>query len=260
MVLPNLVFDVLLFGALALAGLFDTLVPASVGVVGFLAVAGALYIASQEWCEALGRRKLLAPESLATSLATTTAGFVYFGLQRNPSDFALLLLSIGLMMTALMVAIAIISTLGAMVNEKSFKPLGGLLLTAGGSLALGIAGGILTLDSRLLLAVTIVGFVAWKVVEAVTRRPEAPLAAPALDATHDERSAWERPVEPIAPSASNPPLPAATTIQRMVSPQRGTLLNRLLPTLLLGLLGFLIWHAALPGHAGMQSPASAQNR
>ena len=88
MILPNLAFDALLFGALLLAAAIDSAFPFTHGAVSLLVVGGATYWAAQELYEWLLRRVGWSQESLATSLSLCTAGFLYFWL-RNQSDLAL---------------------------------------------------------------------------------------------------------------------------------------------------------------------------
>jgi phosphatidylglycerophosphate synthase len=127
MVVPDLIFDIVLFGVLLLALLLDNVFPFSPqlhGSVTLLAVGLATYVAAQEMSEALDRRKWWAQESLATALAIATLAFVYY-FKRNDSDLALLGLSIALMMTALMVLISVIAALGTAWNESSVRPMEG---------------------------------------------------------------------------------------------------------------------------------------
>ena len=107
MVVSNFIFDIVLFGALFLAALADGALPQTFGVATLLAVGAAIYIGAQEWCDALLRWRQWTQESLSSAVALSTLGFIYFW-WRNPGDFALLVLSIGLMMASLMVAIAVL--------------------------------------------------------------------------------------------------------------------------------------------------------
>lgn len=272
MLLPNLVFDVLVFGALILAAALDWAFPGLGGALGMLAVGGALYIASQEMCEGLQARKLWSSESLATSLAPIIAGIVFFW-GRNGSDFALLLLSIGLMMSALMTTIGAIAALGAVWREKSATPLLGLLLTLGGSVALGLTGGLLTLSSPLLLGVSVLGYIAWKLRERVSKfAPNTP-AENEPSVSEAMRGSAKRVARTAAEVASAGvggavggglanqllPTPDERPMGRpLLVPQRGTLFHRLLPVLVLGLLGFLALRGARVGSVlGLDAPAVA---
>src|SRR5687768_8526709 len=146
MVVPNLLFDVILFGALLLAAVLDNSIAAFHGGASFLAVGAATYVAAQELSDALTRRHWWTQESLATALSLSTAGFIYFW-WRNDSDLALLVLSIGLMMASLMAAIATIGGCGTALKEMSLRPLAGLLLSVMSALILGLLAGLLTLNA-----------------------------------------------------------------------------------------------------------------
>src|SRR5215213_6797112 len=137
MVVSDLIFDAILFGALLLAVLLDSLFPALHGTAFLLVVGAATYVAAQELCDALSRRSWWTQESLATALSLSTGGFIYVW-WRNSSDLAWLILSIGLMMASLMIAIATISACSATLREHSARPILGLGLTVAGAYVLGL--------------------------------------------------------------------------------------------------------------------------
>lgn len=228
----------MLFGALLVAALLDTLFPGLLhGIAGVLVVGVFSYVAAQEWCEKLGRRGLWNQESLATSLALCVGGFLYYW-NRNGSDFVMVVLSIGLMMASLMIAIAFIAAVGAAFRERSAQPILGLILTTFGALFLGIAGGLLTLSTPLLLLVAALGLVAWKLRESV--RP--PGRAATLQTSGE------------TPRLALHPVP----MRWLPSPQRGTLLDRFVPVLLLGVALFLLFYKSNPSSPlAIQTPASA---
>lgn len=222
MVLPNLAFDALMFGLLLLAAAVDSTLSITHGALSLLIIGGATYWAAQELSDSVLRRVGWSQESLATSVAVCSGGFLYF-LLRNSSDLALLALSIGLMMGALMVSISVLAAFSGAFKEGTATPVMGWLVTCGSSLALGLAAGTLAiamgLDSASLLPLkigaVIVALVLWKV------------------------------REKVAPPSVNPHFQEATTqdvaslpIQSRVAlfPQRGTLLDRLFPMLVVGVL------------------------
>ena len=221
MILPNLAFDALLFGLLLIAAAIDSAFPISHGAASLLVAGGATYWAAQELSEWLLRRVGWSQESLATSLSLCTAGLVYFWL-RNQSDLALLALSIGLMMGSLMLAISVLAAFSATFREGRATPLMGWLSTTLLSLALGVAVGFVILVlgqsgmSNLPLKIGgIAGaLVLWKLREM--------LAPPAVNAHYTLPGAQE-----IAPPQNE---------RVALFPQRGTLLDRLVPVLILGLI------------------------
>ena len=224
MILSNLAFDALLFGALLVAAAVDSAFPVTHGAATLLVVGGATYWAAQELAEWLVRRVGWSQESLATSLALCTAGFLYFWL-RNQSDLALLVLSIGLMMGSLMLAISILAAFSGTFREGRATPLVGWLSTAILSLVLGVAVGFVVLvlgqSGMANLPIKIGGIVGalvlWKLRES--------LAPPAINAHYTQPGAQE-----IAPPQE----------QRVaLFPQRGTLLDRLVPVLILGLIALV---------------------
>ena len=224
MILPNLAFDALIFGLLLLAAALDSALPATHGAASLIVAGGATYWAAQELAEWLLRRVGWSQESLATSLSLCTAGFVYFWL-RNQSDLALLALSIGLMMGSLMLAISVLAAGGGALREGRATPVVGWLSTAVLSIALGLAVGFLVLvlgqsgvASLPLKIGGIVGaLVLWKLREK--------LSPPAVNAHYTQAGAGEI---------------AAPQEQRVaLFPQRGTLLDRLVPILILGIIALI---------------------
>lgn len=230
MILPNLAFDALLFGLLLIAAAIDSAFPILHGAASLLVVGGATYWAAQELAEWLLRRVGWSQESLATSLALCTAGFIYFWL-RNQSDLALLALSIGLMMGSLMLAISILAALSGTFREGRVTPLVGWLSTAILSVALGTAVGFAVLvlgqsglaNLPLKIGGIVAALVLWKLRES--------LAPPAVNAHYTPPGAQE-----IAPPQG----------QRVaLFPQRGTLLDRLVPVLILGLIAIVAMRGAI---------------
>lgn len=224
MVVSNLVFDVILFGALLLAALIDGYSPATAGVVSLLVAGGAVYIAAQEWCDSLARRKLWTQDAFSTAVALSVLGFIYFW-WRNTSDFALLILSIGLMMASLMVAIGLIAAFGAMFKEGSAGALGGLILTFLGAFSLGVFGGVLALllggPAGLLPKLLVIGVAlfGWKLRESL-RPPlanehatEGPFSVSPVNGTHH-------------------------AMRWAIIPRGGTLLDRFVPVLVLAVIMF----------------------
>lgn len=224
MVLPNLAFDALMFGLLLLAAAIDSVLPITHGAATLLIVGGATYWAAQELSDALLRRVGWTQESLATSVALCSGGFLYYW-YRNSSDLSLLALSIGLMMGALMVAISILAAASATVKEGSAVPIAGWFATVGSALALGVTGGVLAIvlglysSSALPLKIggILAAYVLWKLREK--------MAPPSVNPHYQEMTA-----QSAAPAA------ALLTPRVALFPQRGTLLDRLFPLLVLGIL------------------------
>lgn len=248
MVLPNIAFDTLMFGLLLLTATLDSVLPITHGVLSLLVVGGATYWAAQELSDSLLRRVGWTQESLSTSVALCVGGFLYFWL-RNSSDLALLALSIGLMMSALMVAISILAAIGNAFKEGKVTSIAGWVATVISALALGIAAGVLALVLGLsavsLLKLKIgsiaIAFALWKLREKVA----PPSVNPHFQGINAQTSA-----------------PAPLTPTRVaLFPQRGTLLDRLFPLLVLGfLLGALTNNSAklsLPGSPAVASDVSA---
>lgn len=229
MVLPNLAFDALFWGLLLLAAGLDSAIPASHGAVSLLLVVGATYWAAQELAESLTRRVGWSQEALATSVSTCTAIFLYFWL-RNSSDLSLLVLSIALMMGSLMVAISLLAAFGLLLREGRTVGVVGWLATTICSLFLGIGAGLaalllgLSAPDVLIYKLGVIGgaLVLWKLRERLA--PPAPNAHAAQIVAHD--------------TAVHPARPA-------LFPQRGTLLDRLVPVAILGVALLAIAHGAV---------------
>ena len=186
---------------------------------------------------------------MATALSLSVIGFVYFVFV-NDSDLSLLVLSIGLMMASLMVAIAIIAAIGAAIRERRPHPLAGIVLTTAGSFGLGALASLLIIGSQNVsagsamdlpkLGVFIVALVFWKIREAL-RPPGA--------------------ISTVIEAAAEPPVAAALSMEtsgRWLVPRRGTLLDRYVPVLILG--AILFFASQQSGHPTIWSvtpPASA---
>jgi len=263
MIVSNLLFDIILFGTLLVAAVLDNLCPPLLGAASFLAVGVAAYVSSQELSDALSRRNYWTQESLATAVSLCTAGFIYYWWRTDSnSDFVLLVLSIGLMMASLMVAISVIAAIGAAWREQSGKPLAGLAVTFGGALGLGALAGLWTLMPLVCQTlVVVVGGVVWKLRETV--RPPEPnsfsaTAQPAEAAA--ERGAFAT-IEPPAPQPALAPSPALAPPPQgrlPLFPRRGTMMDRLVPVLVVGALVFMAWHEhVLPNLPPSMLPASA---
>ena len=251
MILPNLAFDALLFGLLLVAAAIDSAFPITHGAASLLVVGGATYWAAQELSEWLLRRLGWSQESLATSLALCTAGFLYFWL-RNQSDLALLALSIGLMMGSLMLAISVLAAVTGTFREGRPTPLVGWFSTALLSVVLGVAVGFVVLflgqagmaSLPIKLGVAVGALVLWKLREK--------LAPPDFNAHFTQPGSQE-----IAPPQE----------QRVaLFPQRGTLLDRLVPVLILGLIALIATRGAVsldlpttPAVASQNATQSALN-
>lgn len=239
MLVSDLLIDALVFGALLLGALLDGALPATHGAASLLAVGAALYLAAQEASAFLERRKVWTQESLWTSLALCTAGLAYYW-WRNQSDLALLALSIALMLSSLMVAIGLISGLGAIFRGNA-GAVGGLLGTVLGALALGAVGGgaIIALgqpNSSLPVAwkigVVALSFVLWKAREKA-RPPLQNAPQPAAPVEDDKRVVNIYGVKAAPQEAGAPAVASAS--HRALIPQRGTVFDRLGPALVLGL-------------------------
>ncbi len=247
MPVSNLVFDALLFGLLLICSVLDSSVPFLQGTASLLVVGAFTYWAAQELSEKLVRRAGWSQESLATSVALSTGGFVYFW-WRNQSDLSLLVLSIGLMMSSLMVAISLLGAGSAAFKEGNGTSAFGWVTTFGCSMVLGILAGALALTLgyagvgnmlALKAFAILVSLAVWKVREK-SRPPEANPHFHTLEAQKN---------------AGLPPAVAQT--RWALFPHRGTTIDRLLPLLILGvvlLVGgrqFAFPNAAVP-------PAAAQ--
>ncbi|HVF09387.1 MAG TPA: hypothetical protein VNA16_01215 [Abditibacteriaceae bacterium] len=264
MVVPNLLFDAILFGALLLAAVLDSSFASLYGGASLLAVGAATYVAAQELSDALARRHWWTQESLTTALSLSTAGFIYFW-WRNGSDLALLVLSIGLMMASLMAAIAVIGGCSTALKEKSPRPLAGLLFSVMGALILGLLAGLLTLNAPLLpkLIVIMVAMVWWKLRENVRPPAQNPLSQEALAVSTPAVNRIPPPVAgygernygPTRHTSATLGLTAHPSGRWALIPQRGTLLDRFLPVLLLGAVLFFTFQQA--GRSFLPSAPSA---
>jgi hypothetical protein len=254
MIVSNLLFDVILFGVLLIAAIVDRVLPQLAGAVSVVAVGAATYMAAQEWSDALQKRRAWTQEALSTAVALSVLGFIYFW-WRNQSDLVLLVLSIGLMMASLMVAIATIAACGSAIKELSAAPIGGWLLTLLGALSLGVLGGVLALflggGATLFAKVLVLGIslFIWKIREAL--RP------PAANA--------HTPVQSGAARESDAALLSSQAQNWFLIPRRGTLLDRFVPVLVLGALLFLaaqqikspdLWTPTPPAVADNGNPAN----
>lgn len=240
MVLPNLTFDALLWGLLLVAAILDSAFGTFHGVASLFIVGGATYWAAQELSEWILRRVGWTQESLATSIALCVGGFLYF-LLRNQSDLSLLGLSIGLMMGSLMLAISVLAAVNATIREGQGAAIAGWAACVLSSLLLGIGAGFLALvlgqNGLVLLpfkVAAIVGaFVLWKGREKLAPPEANPHAAQIYT--------------PTVPAARAKNLPAPTQATRVaLFPQRGTLLDRLVPLLVFGLLLMIATRGVLP--------------
>lgn len=249
MVLPNRAFDALLFGLLLVAAVVDSFFALTQGVASLLVVGVATYWAAQEFSDFVMRRVGLSQESLSTGVALGAGGFIYF-LTRNSSDFALLVLSLGLMMGALMVAIAILAAIHAAWKESSFTPLLGWLVTVVGALALGMGAGFTAVAlgwagaAPLFLKIggLFAAFVLWTAREFARRQKAGRTEANAKGA--------EEPVK----TAPTPPLHAQ---RAAILPREGRVLDRLVPVLVCGCLLLLALHGRLSSALSFGPPAVA---
>ena len=242
-------FDALMWGLLLVAALVDGAVPATHGFISLAVVVGATYWAAQELGEFVTRRLGWSQESLATSLATCSAIFVYF-VARNSTDFALLVLSIALMMGSLMVTISLLSALGLLIREGRTIGILGWFITSFMSLFLGVAAGVaaimLGLSNQFLpqkIGILLGALVLWKVRELISPPPANPHAALA--------SGNEVATAPVRPA---------------LFPQRGTLLDRLIPLTILGVIlalgarGTLSLNALNPPAVASQNSVATQGK
>jgi hypothetical protein len=250
MLVADLIFDLLLFGALLLGLTLDNLFPFSPalhGVASLIAVGLAAYVAAQDFAHALDRRGAWTQESLATAVTLSSLGFLYY-FGRNNSDFILLALSITLMMSALMLLIAAVGTVSAMWQEKSGKPLAGFLFTVLGALGLGGLSGLLIivwtgeLPIALKFGLLVVGAVLWKlrdIFKPAKANTQHETTTPEADAIEHPGASWT------------------------LMPTRGRLLDRFLPVLVLGALAFVLLKQGnavwMPGAPAVASNNEAQN-
>lgn len=266
MLVSNGLFDTLLFGALLLGLALDAAIPAMQGTAFLLACGLSVYMAAQEWSEALARRRVWTQEPLATAVALSSGGFIYFYF-RNESDFVILVLSIGLMMASLMVAIATMGAFSATFKQGSPAPLLGYLATAAGAFAIGTLAGIITLEAPVVakLAVVAISFAVWKLREALAP-PGAVNEASLPNASEDKTAAPGLTPTTVAVTTAvfvatggaagwNP----AATQGWHLMPRRGTLLDRFIPVLIVG--GLMILGARQSGTLlqSVAPPASANS-
>jgi hypothetical protein len=230
MVVPNLVFDAILFGLLIAGAAVDSAFPILHGIVSLLVIGGATYWAAQEMSDVLLRRAGWTQESLATSVALSVGGFIYFW-WRNQSDLVLLVLSIGLMMASLMVTISILGAIGSAFREGQPTPVTGWVATLGGSVILGTLAGVAALvlgtptgGESLTVKMAAVGLalVLWKARE----RTSPPAANPHYQNIEAQKSVGVAPTLPQGRVA--------------IFPQHGTLLDRLLCVLVLGVFALVL--------------------
>ena len=247
MIVPNSLFDLLLFGLLVVAGAVDGLFPGLDGAVSLLIVGGATYWAAQELSDGLLRKAGWTQESLTTSTALSVGGFIYFW-WRNQSDLALLVLSIGLMMSSLMVAISVLASIGTAFREGRTTAIVGWIASLASSVALGLLSGILVLAlgapqdeiGPLYKAVAVaiaLGLWKWREVSS------PPDSNPHYHSLEAQKSVGVATVIPPSRFA--------------LFPQRGTLTDRYLPMLLTGLILLIAVHGA-HGNSGMPSAVAAQ--
>ncbi len=260
MVVSNGLFDALLFGLLLLGLGLDYAIPPLQGTAFLLACGAALYMAAQEWSDALERRGLWTQESLATALALSVGGFIYFR-GRNGSDLSLLVMSIGLMMASLMVAIATLSAVGSVLKKLNPAPLLGYGATAAGAVLMGALAGSLTLNTPVIAKVVsvVLAFAIWKARETVS----PPAQNPSLTNLSTPQTSEPSTKPQFDLGASSPTLaapvgaPGAIGQRWQLIPRRGTLLDRFLPVLILG--GLLILFGRESGNLlqSVAPPASA---
>lgn len=269
MVVRDSIFDVLLFGVLALALALDRIFPQLHGVATVFAVGLATYLAAQEMACGLARRPLWTQESLTTSVALSALGFLYY-FGRNGSDIILVILSLAFMMTSLMMLIAIVAAIGAAWHGKSVAPLLGWIATFAGALVLGAFAGVLILvltsdlPIALRFALFAVGFALAKM-RAMSRRTANQTPTP-----HDTSSTRNAFSHTETPDNSKPDDDTRASAAEMhagswtLQPERGTLLERFAPILLVGALAFVFLsqtrrNAAWPSASAQAATSSLQN-
>lgn len=255
MIVRDSVFDLLLFGVLALALALDLFFGAHLhGVATVLAVGLATYLAAQELSRGLARRSWWTQESLATSVALSVAGFLYYW-RGNQADVILVALSLGFMMTSLMLLIAAVAAVGAALHGKGAQPLVGWLATFAGALALGVAAGllilVLTSDLPYVLrfGLLAIGFAAAKMRE-VSKSRATVSAQPNLRQSSTRTTDAEQTAHMEA---------ALNTGGWSLRPERGTLLDRFVPILLLGALAFAFLLQTHRNSAWPAAPAQASD-
>lgn len=218
MILSSLVFDVLLYGLMALAVAFDALTPATHGAATLIVLGFILFLAAEDAAHH-ARRVGWGQESLASGIAVSVYGFIYFW-WRNSSDAAATALHICLMLSALMVLIGVVSALGTAFKERSGGPVLGLIVTKLSAALLGAGAGMALLfwssaaPLPFKLAAVAGGLVLWRLL------PQKQTA--------------------VSSSPEDAEKLAALAAPRVLRPAHGTALGRALPLILLGALGALM--------------------
>jgi hypothetical protein len=259
MVVSNGLFDALLFGLLLLGLGLDYAIPALHGTAFLLACGAALYMAAQEWSDALERRGLWTQESLATALALSIGGFVYFR-GRNGSDLALLIMSIGMMMASLMVAIATLSAMSSVLKTLNPAPLLGYAVTAVGAGIMGALAGLLTLNTPVVAKALSVAlaFALWKARETVMPPAQNPaLGHPSATQSAETTPESDLSAPPLTAPISPVGVPGGIGQRWQLIPRRGTLLDRFVPVLVLGGLLILLGRESGSLLQSVAPPASA---
>jgi len=232
MILSDLFFDALMFGALALAIVCDALVPASWGAATLLVLGFYIYLVAEDGAE-IARRAGWGQESLASGVAVSTFGFIYFW-WRNGSDTAATALHICLMLSALMALIGIVAAIAAAAHERSARPILGLFATVGIAFAIGALGGVslLFLTGKAALVVKLAIVAAALVIWLLRARQSAPAAGTVAPSTVENAPASKR------NEATNKIAEDAARAPRLLRPQTRLALDRLAPILILGALAY----------------------
>jgi len=143
-----------------------------------------------------------------------------------------------------MVLIALVATLSAAYEKQTGLPFAGLLATAFGALMLGLLAGVLVLlltapavPIAVKAGLLVAGTVIWKIRESV--KPPSHHEEPVTDAVGAPGAA----AIPAADSRSQSSPPDAAMVahpgsKRFLVPQRGSLLDRFIPILVLGVIAF----------------------
>lgn len=215
MILSNLIFDIVLYGLMAVAVAVDALFPVTHGVAT-LVILGFLVFLTAEDAAHLIRRIGWGQESFASGIAVSLFGFAYYW-WRNQSDTAATALHICLMLSALMVLIGVVAAGGAAWKERSARPVVGLLVTFIVACLLGAAGGLAVLF--------------WTSAGALPVKLAVVAAALAVWRLAALRMQPLTPVEVGAEEAAAP---------RVLRPAGGTTLHRALPLVVLGALAAFI--------------------
>lgn len=218
MILSSLLFDVALFVLMAAAVAMDALVPATHGAATLLVLGFVVFLAAEDAAH-LARRFGWGQESLASGIAVSTFGFIYYW-WRNQSDTAATALHICLMLSALMVLIGVVAAFSAAWKDRTASPVLGLIVTKISAFLLGVLGGIALLfwtseaPLGLKLAVVGAGFLVWR----LRARGSAPVST-VENETKEE-----------------------TFAPRVLRPGSGTAFDRAVPLVLLGALAAIIAH------------------